>query len=76
MPFFYRLLGQAKRVRPEASAGDRWSSHGPRRGRPQAGPVDGGLVHHGRVCLQSVEGVSALADLSLRCHLTGQDAGG
>ena len=43
-----RLLGQAERVRPEASAGERWSSYGPRRGRPQACPVDGWLVHRGR----------------------------
>jgi len=53
--FFNRLLGQAKRVRPEASAGERWSSHGPRRGRPQAGPVGGWLVHRGRE-LPAVDG--------------------
>lgn len=39
---------EAKRVRPEASAGERWASHGPRRGRPQACPVGGWLVHGGR----------------------------
>ena len=43
-----RLLGQAERVRPEASAGERWSSYGPHRGRPQACPVGGWLVHRGR----------------------------
>ncbi len=43
-------VGQAKRVRPEASAGERWASHEPRRGCPQARPVGRWLVHGGRAC--------------------------
>jgi hypothetical protein len=45
---FFNEVGQAKRVRPEASLGERWASRESRRDRPQARPVGGRLVHGGR----------------------------
>ena len=45
---FFNGVGQTKCVRPEACVGERWARREPRRGRPQARPVGGRLVHGGR----------------------------
>lgn len=47
-PLFQRLSGKRSASGRRRSAGERWTSHGPRRGRPQTCPVGGWLVHGAR----------------------------
>jgi len=47
--FLERLFGKRSASGRRREAGERWASHARRRGRPQACPVGGWLVHGGRV---------------------------
>jgi hypothetical protein len=67
------LASEARQA--EGSVGERWSSHGPRRGRPQAWPVGGWLVHRGRELAGLRRSLCALAGSGLLGQLIGLLAG-